>query len=110
VLNANDFFRNFAGQPRAVLNENQFGFSLGGPIKKKNCSSLVRIRERGRLTAWLLVNPGRMRGSVANRQLTNDRSPAALGRLFAGMAGSLGGVTIKADGSNINPSAMRWPT
>jgi hypothetical protein len=34
VLNANDYFRNLAGQPRAVLNENQFGFSFGGPIKK----------------------------------------------------------------------------
>jgi len=33
-LNANDYFRNETGAPRAVLRENQFGFTLGGPIKK----------------------------------------------------------------------------
>jgi hypothetical protein len=31
-LNANDFFLNHNGQPRPVLRQNQFGFSLGGPI------------------------------------------------------------------------------
>ena len=34
VLNANSFFRNKTSQPRPVLKENQFGFDLGGPIKK----------------------------------------------------------------------------
>jgi hypothetical protein len=34
VLNANDYFRNFAGQPRPDLKQNQFGFTLGGPILK----------------------------------------------------------------------------
>jgi len=34
VLNANDFFLNEAGQPRATLKQNQFGFTLGGPILK----------------------------------------------------------------------------
>lgn len=29
ALNANDYFFNLAGTPRAVLNENQFGFTLG---------------------------------------------------------------------------------
>jgi hypothetical protein len=33
-LNANDWFRNFTGQPRGVLNSNQFGGVIGGPIKK----------------------------------------------------------------------------
>ena len=33
-LNANDFFRNQTGEPRAVLRQNQFGFTAGGPIKK----------------------------------------------------------------------------
>jgi hypothetical protein len=107
VLNANDFFRNFAGQPRTVLNENQFGFSLGGPIKKDKLlffSSYQGTRQVNGLAS------GQSRvgcvASVVEPPLTNDRSPAALGRLFAGMAGSLGGVTIKADGSNINPSAI----
>ena len=107
VLNANDFFRNRAGQPRAVLNENQFGFSLGGPIKKEKLlffSSYQGTRQVNGLAS------GQSRvgcvASVVEPPLTNDRSPAALGRLFAGTAGSLGGVAIKADGSNINRSAL----
>jgi hypothetical protein len=34
VLNANNFFFNRAGNPRAPLIQNQFGGSVGGPIKK----------------------------------------------------------------------------
>jgi hypothetical protein len=33
-LNANDFFLKRAGQPRGVLNQNQWGGVFGGPIKK----------------------------------------------------------------------------
>jgi len=32
VLNANDFFNNLAGKSRPVSRQNQFGFSIGGPI------------------------------------------------------------------------------
>jgi hypothetical protein len=34
ALNANDFFNNASGVPKEVLRRHQFGFSLGGPIKK----------------------------------------------------------------------------
>src|SRR5438270_1669770 len=34
VLNANDYFLNRTGQRRPTLKQNQFGFALGGPIKK----------------------------------------------------------------------------
>ena len=34
VLNAGDFFLNRAGQPKAALRYNNFGFNLNGPIKK----------------------------------------------------------------------------
>ena len=34
ALNANDFFLNAAGLPRASLKQNQFGFALGGPVIK----------------------------------------------------------------------------
>lgn len=34
ALNANDFFRNETGEARAVLRQNQFGFTLGAPLKK----------------------------------------------------------------------------
>ena len=83
------------------------GFRSVDRSERRNCSSLARTRERGRLT---VLASGQSRvgcvASVVEPPFTNDRSPAALGRLFAGMAGSLGGVTIKADGSNINPSAI----
>jgi hypothetical protein len=29
-----EFFRNRAGQPKGALKQNQFGFTLGGPVKK----------------------------------------------------------------------------
>ncbi len=34
ALDANDFFNNSNGLPRSVLKQNQFGFTLGGPIRK----------------------------------------------------------------------------
>ncbi len=34
-LNANDFFRNETAQPRGVLRQNQFGFTVGGPIRRQ---------------------------------------------------------------------------
>ena len=33
-LDANSFFSNRAGTPRGVLNQNQFGGTIGGPLKK----------------------------------------------------------------------------
>src|SRR5262249_11363491 len=38
ILNANDFFSKRVGHPRANLKQNQFGFSLGGPIQKDKVS------------------------------------------------------------------------
>src|SRR5206468_11300913 len=34
ALNANDYFRKLSNQPRQVLRQNQFGFALGGPIRR----------------------------------------------------------------------------
>jgi hypothetical protein len=44
--------------------------------------------------------------SVVEPPLTDDRSPRRSEDCLPGWQGSLGGVTIKADGSNINPSAL----
>jgi hypothetical protein len=107
ALNANDFFSNETSQPRAALKQNQFGFALGGPIKKEKLfffSSYQGTRQVNGLAA------GQSRiactASINSPPLTNDRSPEALGNLFGGMEGALGGATIKADGSNINPVAL----
>ena len=106
-LNANDFFLNRANQPRPVLKQNQFGFSLGGPIQKdrffffgsyqgtRQVNGIAAGQSRTACTASLHEPP-----------LTDDRSPAALGKLFGGMSGAQGGAAVLPDGSNINPVAL----
>jgi len=102
-LNANNFFNNLTGQPRGELRQNQFGGTLGGPIKKDKLlffTSYQGTRQRNG------VGPTST-ASVVGPALTNDRSAAALGQLFAGQAGVNGGVAVAADGSNINPVALQ---
>lgn len=102
ALNANDFFLNQNGQPRPVLKQNQFGFTLGGPVRRDRtfffASYQGTIQRNGESSLSLQ--------SAFLPALTNDRSAAALGALFAGQSGAFGGVTIAPDGSNINPSAL----
>ena len=107
-LNANTFFRNSASQPRPVLKQNQFGFDLGGPIRRDKLfffTSYQGTRQRNGLDSSCS-------SSVTSPPITNDRSAAALGQLFAGQRGviqtALGGVgpAIASDGSNINPVAL----
>src|SRR5262249_20303003 len=107
LLNANDFFLNQTGQPRPVLKQNQFGFVLGGPIKKD------RLHFFGSYQGTRQVNgiaAGQSRtactANLSEPPLTNDRTPLGLGKLFAGMTGVHGGTAIKSDGSNINPAAL----
>jgi len=107
VLNANDFFLNRTRQSRPALKENQFGFALGGPIIKD------KVLFFGSYQGTRQVNgtaAGQSRiactASLNEPPLTDDRSPAALGKLFGGLKGALGGVAINSDGSNINPVAL----
>lgn len=118
-LNANTFFRNAATQPRPVLKQNQFGFDFGGPIRHDKLfffTSYQGTRQRNGLD----VNCS---SSVASPPITNDRSPEALGQLFAGQRGAIQtalgvalsgdpanpvpiGPAVASDGSNINPVAL----
>jgi hypothetical protein len=107
VLNANDFFRNQTNQPRPILQQNQFGFVLGGPIKTDKLfffGSYQGTRQVNGLAA------GQARiacaSALSSPPLTDDRIPAGLGKLFGGMTGAKGGVAVKEDGSNINPVAL----
>lgn len=102
ALNANDFFLNRHGQPRPVLKQNQFGFDLGGPVRRDRTfffasyqGSIQRNGESSLSLQSALLPP-----------LTNDRSRAALGALFGGQSGLFGGVAVAPDGSNINPAAL----
>jgi outer membrane receptor protein involved in Fe transport len=106
-LNANSFFFKEAGVPRGVLKQNQFGGTIGGPIKKDKLlffGSYQGTRQRNGIA------PG-CSSTFAGPPLTNDRSAAALGALYGGQSGLLGGVAVAPDGSNINPVAltmMNW--
>jgi carboxypeptidase family protein len=107
VLNANDFFLNQTGQPRPVLKQNQFGFALGGPIKKDKLLFFGSYQGTYQVNG---IAAGQSRtactSSLSEPPLTNDRTPAELGKIFEGMTGAQGGTAIEPDGSNINPVAL----
>ena len=107
VLNANDFFLNRTGHPRPDLKQNQFGFSAGGPILKDRFF-LFSSYQRTRQINGLATGQARIAcsASLSEPPLTSDRSAAAIGKLFGGMKGALGGVAINSDGSNLNPVAL----
>jgi hypothetical protein len=107
-MDANLWFLNFVKEPRAVLKQNQFGGTIGGPIIKDKLlyfGSYQGTRQRNGIdpncSSTALVPP-----------LTNNRSAAGLGTIFGGQYGYiqtlLGGVgpSIASDGSNINPVAL----
>lgn len=104
ALNANDFFLNEQKQPKGVLDQNQFGFTLGGPILKDKLmffTSYQGTRERDGLGSGCLSS-GTLPVGLTNS--ASSRTAAALGSEFGGQAG-LGGV-VSSNGSNISPTAL----
>jgi Carboxypeptidase regulatory-like domain len=107
-LNSNDFFFNRAGTPRPQLKQNQFGGTIGGPVVKN------KLFFFGSYQGTRQVNgvSGNCSATFTQPPLTNNRSAAALGALFAGQRGleqtALGNVgpAILPDGSNISPQAL----
>ncbi len=92
VLNANDYFFIQAGQPRGVLDENQFGGTLGGPLKKDKVfffGSYQGTRQRNGVTAGCF-------STMVLPPLTNDRSALGIAQVFNGQTGALENVAIQA--------------
>src|SRR2546426_106249 len=114
IFNANAFFRNAAGQPRATLKQNQFGGTIGGPIRRDKLFFFGSYQGTRQLNG---LDPTASLSTVILPPLTNDRSAATVGSQFclankAPAAQSryltfAGGVQVACDGSNINPVALK---
>jgi hypothetical protein len=113
IFNANDFFSKNALQPRADLKQNQFGGSIGGPIRKDRTFFFVAYQ------GTTEVNGLGDEQNPVYPLLTSDRSAAALGAQFCpaghldssgqpatGYLTQAGGTQVACDGSNINPVAL----
>jgi hypothetical protein len=112
ALNANDFFSKRNGQTRPVLKQNQFGFDVGGPLKKNRAylfggyQGTIQKNGASNLSLVTAILP----------QLTGDRSAATLGAQFCpvnqsqnpGYMTAGGGAQVLCDGSNINPVALSF--
>ena len=101
-LNSNDFFFNRIGKARPLLRQNQYGGTLGGPVIKDKLFFFGSFQGTRQLNGV----SGSCATSFVMPPLTDDRSRAGLGRLFAGQTGS-NGVAIAADGSNISAQALQ---
>jgi hypothetical protein len=103
-----DYFFNQTRQPRPPLKQNQFGFDIGGPIKRSKLLAFGSYQGT-RQTNALASGQARARCTVnlSTPPITSDRSAAAISRLFGEMRGALGGVAVLPDGSNLNPVALK---
>jgi hypothetical protein len=133
VLNANDFFVNRAGRDKPVLNQNQFGGTVGGPIVKDKLFFFTSYQQtwqkngaagQGFSSGVTLVPiPGGDRGVTSLDGVNNAAAAnfqAALGAAFCpannpkggltnpGGAGAGQGLQVACDGSTISPYAMRY--
>ena len=78
IFNANDFFRNAAGQPRPDLKQNQFGGTIGGPIKKDKLFFFASYQGTRQVNG---LDPT-SQSTALLPPLTNDRSAATIGSEF----------------------------
>lgn len=84
ALNANDYFLKQKNQPRGVLNQHQFGGTLGGPIKKDKVFFFVSYQGT-REKDGLDVGAGCLSGGTLPIGLTDnasDRTAASLANTF----------------------------
>ena len=114
ALNANSYFLKQQRQARPILRQNQPGLTFGGPIKHDKAFFFLSYQSTRQLNG---VDPA-CSTTLNEPPLTNDRSRAALGLLFAGQPNFLQeltgtppgtpgtGVNVLADGSNIAPQAL----
>lgn len=103
VLNANNFFLNRTGRRRPVLRQNQYGFTIGGPIRRDKTFYFFGFQGTRQING---AAASTSTASLVLPRIPAERTRSTLGAAFAGQAGRNGGVAVAADGSNINPVAL----
>jgi hypothetical protein len=119
-LNANDFFLNRAGIGRPVINQNQFGGVIGGPVKKDKLFFFFSYQgtrqTNGASTST--YQPSVILPPIPGGDRSAAGFQAALGAAFCpanhpgnrsyttAVTSAFGGVQVACDGSNINPVAL----
>jgi carboxypeptidase family protein len=135
ALNGNDYFFNAShapGTPKPVLNQNQFGGTFGGPVKKDKLFFFVAYQETAEKNGiagfgYSVLNlppiPNMARGNCP-LSATTEAGCDATALAFAGALGAAvcpgnnpgngqdkvkttGSVNVACNGSNINPVALR---
>ncbi len=127
ALNGNDYFFNAShapGTPKPVLNQNQFGGTFGGPVKKDKLFFFVAYQETSEKNGiagfgYSVLNlppiPNMPRGTcplsaitVAGCDTTAQTFAQTLGATVCGDGtGTSKSVSVACNGSNINPVALR---
>ncbi|MGC2330078.1 MAG: carboxypeptidase-like regulatory domain-containing protein, partial [Candidatus Acidiferrales bacterium] len=120
IFNANTYFANLDDRPRGELKQNQYGGTIGGPIKRDKFFGFFSYEGTRQLNG--VASQGFQTVSLPE-QLTDNRTAAALGAAFCpannppGSPGAkyattfLGSTSpvldnVACDGSNINPVAL----
>jgi hypothetical protein len=93
ALNANDFFLNASGRPRPVLDRNQFGALLGGPLARERAFFFVSYqgtRERnGASFTNSLTSP-----TIPPGLRDDNRAPSGLSRAFGVPESEISSVSV----------------
>src|SRR6185369_15594899 len=103
VLNANNFFLNKTGTLRPILRQNQWGATLGGPIRHDKTFFFLGYQGTRQLNG---AATGDSQRSLVMSAIPETRTSAALGAIFGGQSGRNGGTPVARDGSNINSVAL----
>jgi hypothetical protein len=116
AMNANDYFFKQAGIARPEVKQNQFGGTVGGPVKKGKVFFFFSYQRTDQVQTYSAENPlGNCNDSITGLPaLTNsNRTAAGIAGLYNstpaianGENYSYGGAAIAPDGSNVNPVAL----
>ena len=118
IFNANSFFQNANGRPKPNLKQNQFGFTVGGPLHKERLfffGSYQGTRQTNGLDAsslaTMLLPPltdDRSIGSIGSQFCPANHNPGPNNPFYTFAGGARGeGAQVLCDGSNINPVAVK---